>query len=104
MKKKVLVTIAILLFFAVVAFSIVRDEYTDRVNPFLTTEKSYAKVEKGTQYYENVQAYSKDGERVPYKLTFNGFDPQKENVVIIHKGKYVKEIHYLDTLPKDVKE
>lgn len=44
MKKKVLVTIAILLFFAVVAFSIVRNEYTDRVNPFLTTEKSYAKV------------------------------------------------------------
>ncbi|UXR31955.1 YxeA family protein [Staphylococcus simulans] len=51
MKKKVLVTIAILLFFAVVAFSIVRNEFTDRVNPFLTTEKSYAKVEKGTQYY-----------------------------------------------------
>ncbi|WP_412520354.1 YxeA family protein [Staphylococcus simulans] len=104
MNKKSLFIVTVIVFFAIVAVSIVRNEYTDRFNPFMTMEKSYAKVEKGTQRYENVQAYSKDGERLPYKLTFLGFDSKREYVVILHKGKYVKEIHYLDALPNSIKE
>lgn len=98
-KKIVYFIIGSLILAVVVAIAIVRNELTDRVNPFLDMEDAYAQVEKGTQNYENVEAYKKDGERLPYKLDFNGFDPDKEYVIIKHKGKYVKEIHYINKLP-----
>ena len=53
-KKIVYFIIGSLILAVVVAIAIVRNELTDRVNPFLDMEDAYAQVEKGTQNYENV--------------------------------------------------
>lgn len=100
--KKTLLAVIMTVVCVVIIFAFVRNEFVDRFNPFLETEHSYAKVEKGTQYYEKVTAYDKSGKKLSYKLSFNGFDPEQEYVDIIHKGKYVSEIHYIKSLPKDI--
>ncbi|MHD0398161.1 YxeA family protein [Staphylococcus simulans] len=100
MKKKIIFPIIIfIVLLSIVLCLFVRNELTDRFNPLLTMEKSYAKVEKGTQDYKDVQAYNKEGKALTYKLTFKGFDPEQEYVVIEHKGKYVKVMHYIQDLP-----
>lgn len=78
----------------------------DRFNPFLKTEYSYAKVPKGTQQYVNITAYSERGEKLDYKLTFNGFSPSRTYVEIKHKGQYVISITYVEKedIPKEVRQ
>lgn len=98
-KKIILSTIAILILVGLILCLVVRNNLTDRFNPTIKFEKSFAKVEKNTQDYKEVQAYNKDGEPLSYKLNFKGFDPNKEYVVIEHKGKYVKAIHYIKEMP-----
>lgn len=97
--KKTLIAVVITVVCVAILFTFVRNEFIDKFNPFLEMEHSYAKVEKGTQNYENVTVYNKNGEKLSYKLSFNGFDPHQEYVDVLHKGKYVKEIHYIKSLP-----
>ncbi|WP_105992991.1 YxeA family protein [Staphylococcus simulans] len=104
MKKVIILSLSVLIIIGIFAVTTVRNQFTDRFNPFLRMEYSYAQVDKGTQRYENIQAYSKCGEFVPYKLDFLGFDPNKQYVVIVHKGKYVKEMHYVKSLPYQVEQ
>ncbi|RZH99319.1 YxeA family protein [Staphylococcus condimenti] len=82
--EKTLIAVIMTVVCVAIIFIFVRNEFVDRFNPFLETEHAYAKVEKGTQYYENVTAYDKSGEKLSYKLTFNGFDPEREYVDIKH--------------------
>lgn len=98
-KKSFLVIIIIIIVIGLVFCLFVRNEFTDRFNPILKMEKSYAVVDKGTQDYDDIQAYNKEGKPLSYKLDFKGYDPEKEYVVIEHKGKYVKVIHYIQKLP-----
>lgn len=101
--KKTLIGILVSIACLVVVLWFVRNEVTDRFNPFISMEHSYAKVEKGTQMYKDVQAYDNQGRKLVYRLSFNGFDPDKEYVDILHKGKYVKEMHYIKSLPSNSK-
>lgn len=68
----------------------------DRVNPLLTMEMDYAKVPKGTQDYNDITVYDKNGDKLNYKLSFGGYDSERNYVKIEHKGKYVKHIEYID--------
>ncbi|MHA5204849.1 YxeA family protein [Oenococcus oeni] len=72
-----------------------RNPLTDRYNPFLNSEQSYAKVKKGTQKYRNVTAYTEQGRKLSYTLDFCGYDPDEQYVKITHKGKYVKRVIYV---------
>ncbi|MGV3225048.1 YxeA family protein [Staphylococcus hyicus] len=102
MKKMIILTLIIIVVLTVVTS--IRNEYTDRFNPFLREEVSYGKVPKGKQQYENVTAYSKEGEALSYKLNFTGYDETGEFVEIHHKGKYVRFIKYIkDDRPKFLK-
>lgn len=76
----------------------VRNEHTDRFNPLLSKEISYAKVDKETQNYENIVIYDANGDEKNYKLSFKGYDPSQEYVEITHKGKYVESIKYITKL------
>lgn len=70
--------------------------YIDRFNPFIKMETHYAKVPTKTQDYEDITIYDKDGDKLGYTLTFNGFDPSHAYVKVTHKGRYVKSITYID--------
>ena len=103
MSKKLTIIITIVILLVVITF-LTNDNF-DRFNPFLQEEKSYAIVKQNTQQYNDVTVYSKNGEKLNYKLTFGGYDPSKRFVEIIHKGRYVKEIHYIEkqALPKNIR-
>lgn len=103
MSKKLTIVITVIIILAVTTF--LTNDTFDRFNPFLQEEKSYAIVKQHTQQYNDVTAYSKNGEKLNYKLTFGGYDPSKKFVEIIHKGTYVKEIHYIEkqALPKNIR-
>ncbi len=46
------------------------------------------------------------GEKLDYKLTFNGFSPSRTYVEIKHKGQYVISITYVEKedIPKEVRQ
>lgn len=70
----------------------------DRVNPFISETTSYAKVKKGTQSYNNVQAIDpKTGKNLSYKIDYvGGYDPYGSGYISIdHKGQYVRSINYI---------
>lgn len=54
----------------------------------------------------NITAYSERGEKLDYKLTFNGFSPSRTYVEIKHKGQYVISITYVEKedTPKEVRQ
>ncbi|QNQ84339.1 YxeA family protein [Lactobacillus sp. PV037] len=71
--------------------------YIDRINPFVVQTVSYAKVEKGTQRYHNVEIIDPNTKKTrAYKLNnVGGYDPDEQYIKINHKGQYVKEIRYI---------
>lgn len=56
--------------------------------------------------FYNHTSYSERGEKLDYKLTFNGFSPSRTYVEIKHKGQYVISITYVekDDTPKEVRQ
>lgn len=103
---KYIITLLIILISAtLIVFTFVHHPIIDRVNPLLKMEDDYAKVPKDTQYYENISVFNKDGKKLDYKLTFNGFDPDREYVKVMRKGQYVRKITYVKeaNVPKEVK-
>ncbi|TSO27027.1 YxeA family protein [Lactobacillus sp. LL6] len=101
---KIIIGVALLIAAFVIIGSAVfprnRFEYVsmrDRINPLISQTTSYAKVQKGTQSYDNVQAIdSKTGKNLSYRLDHvGGYDPSREYISINHKGQYVKEITYI---------
>ena len=86
---------AIAVFFCFPFF--IHNEIFDRFNLTIPETKSYAKVEKNTQKYFNVQAYdAKTGKKLPYRITrVGGYDPSKQYIKIDHRGQYVKKIQYV---------
>ncbi|KFE42571.1 YxeA family protein [Staphylococcus agnetis] len=102
MKKLIILTVAMIVVLTIVAS--IRNEYTDRFNPFLQEEVSYSKVPKDKQHYQDITAYTKDGKTKDYKLNFTGYDETGEYVKIYHKGKYVRSIEYIkEDRPKFLK-
>lgn len=71
--------------------------YRDRLNPFISETTSYAKVQKGTQSYNNVQAIDpKTSKNLSYKIDHvGGYDPSRGYISIDHKGQYVRSINYI---------
>lgn len=69
----------------------------DRLTPFIPETTSYAKVQKGTQSYNNVQALDpKTGKNLSYKIDHvGGYDPSRSYIAIDHKGQYVRSIDYI---------
>lgn len=66
MSKKLIIVITVIILLAVTTF-LTNDNF-DRFNPFLQEEKSYAIVKQHTQQYNDVTAYSKNGEKILDKL------------------------------------
>ncbi|MDW8569412.1 YxeA family protein [Staphylococcus shinii] len=100
---KIIISVTVMLFLLLLLF-FTNDKF-DRFNPLLPEETSYAIVKLNTQNYDDVIAYSKDGEKLGYKLTFGGYDPNKQFVQIEHKGTYVKNIKYIEKyeLPSNIR-
>lgn len=55
--KTAFVTALVLVVGVICIFSF-HNSFTDRLNPFISQETSYAQVDKGTQRYYNVKAYN----------------------------------------------
>ena len=69
--------------------------FTDRLNPFISQETSYAQVDKGTQRYYNVKAYNPKTKKNLLLKKVGGYDPSGQYISIQHKGQYVKSIKYI---------
>ncbi|MCE5038088.1 YxeA family protein [Staphylococcus auricularis] len=105
MKKLVaIITVGLLILVIIGILTVNKFFVLDYFNPVLKEKVSYAVVDTGTQQYDDVTIYSKDGKKRNYTLTFGGYDPSKKYVEIHHKGQYVKEIFYIDKskMPKNV--
>lgn len=70
---------------------------TDRLNPLISEQISYAQVPVNTQKYYSVQSFNpKTGERLPYKIKYvGGYSPSEKYIAIDHKGQYVRSIEYI---------
>lgn len=79
-----------------VGITTTRHPFTDRFNPLVEETVSYGQVPRHSQDYKRIAIYDESGKRLPYRLNFNGYDPQQEIVKIKHKGKYVILIEYID--------
>ncbi|MGC9651571.1 YxeA family protein [Staphylococcus warneri] len=103
--KYITTLLIVLIAFCMIVFTFVHHPIIDRFNPLLNMEGDYAKVPKNTQYYENITVFDKDGKKLDYKLTFNGFDSEREYAKVTHKGQYVKKMTYVNeaNVPKEVK-
>lgn len=98
--KKILVGVSVLVIVSVVALLSIHNELTDRVNPFISEETSYAKVPLRTRTYRNIEIYSKNGQKLSYTLKFvQGYDTTRKFASIQHKGQYDKRISYVSKPP-----
>lgn len=70
---------------------------TDRLNPLIAEQTSYAAVPKNTQKYYDVQSFNpKTGNMLPYKIKYiGGYSPNEKYISIDHKGQYVRSIEYI---------
>lgn len=87
--------IALVLAMRVVCVLSFHNSYTNRLNPFISQEKSYAQVDKGTQRYYNVKAYNPKTKKNLLLKKVGGYDPSGQYISIQHKGQYVKSIKYI---------
>ena len=55
------------------------NSFTDRLNPFISQEISYAKVNKGTQQYYNVKAYNLKTKKNISLKKVGGYDPSGQS-------------------------
>ncbi|RXT57998.1 YxeA family protein, partial [Lacticaseibacillus chiayiensis] len=74
----------------------IHNQWTDRINPLLPEQTSYAKVPQGTQRYRNVELYTVRREKPTMVLKeMTGYDPKGQYVAVQHKGQYVKRVSYV---------
>lgn len=98
--KKMLVVVGTLIVISVVALLSVHNEWTDRINPFINEETSYARLPLKTQTYQDVKIYSKTGQKLSYTLKHvQGYDATQQYAAIQHKGQYVKHLSYVTKAP-----
>lgn len=75
---------------------LIHNRWTDRVNPFVPEQTSYAKVPQGTQRYRNVKLYAATQTKPTLVLKeMTGYDPDGKYVAVWHKGQYVKRVTYV---------
>ncbi|ARY90321.1 MULTISPECIES: YxeA family protein [Lacticaseibacillus] len=96
-KAKILsVTVAALVMVAVAGILLIHNRWTDRVNPFVPEQTSYAKVPQGKQRYRNVELYTATQTKPTLVLKeMTGYDPDGKYVTVRHKGQYVKRVTYV---------
>lgn len=71
-------------------------DLTDRHNPFVGQEVSYAQVPKAANSYKNVAVYNAQNKTRSYKIKeIKSYDPNGRYIEIHHKGQYVESIKYL---------
>ena len=87
--KTAFVTALVLVVGVICIFSF-HNSFTDRLNPFISQETSYAQVDKGTQRYYNVKAYNPKTKKNLLLKKVGGYDPSGQYISIQHKGQYVK--------------
>jgi uncharacterized protein (TIGR01655 family) len=92
--KKMLIGVVVIVALLTIVLSF-HNPYTDRVNPFISQETSYAQVDKGTQRYYNVKAYNPKTKKNLLLKKVGGYDPSGQYISIQHKGQYVKSIKYI---------
>ena len=92
--KTAFVTALVLVVGVICIFSF-HNSFTDRLNPFISQEISYAKVNKGTQQYFNVKAYKLKTKKIISLKKVGGYDPSGQYITIQLKGQYVKSIKYI---------
>ena len=92
--KTAFVTALVLVVGVICIFSF-HNSFTDRLNPFISQETSYAQVDKGTQRYYNVKAYNPKTKKNLLLKKVGGYDPSGQYISIQHKGQYVKSIKYI---------
>lgn len=86
-----------LLMIALILLLTIHNQYTDRINPFVKYETSYAKVSRKLQSYNNVTIYNSNGKKENYKLNHvGGYDPDGHYALIKHKGQYVNYMEYIN--------
>ncbi|WP_424321095.1 YxeA family protein [Lacticaseibacillus chiayiensis] len=74
----------------------IHNQLTDRINPFLSEQISYAKVPQGSQRYRNIELYTAGQEKPTMMLKeMTGYDPEGQYVTVQHKGQYVKRVTYV---------
>lgn len=96
--------IALVLAMGVVCVLSFHNSVTDRVNPFISQETSYAQVPKGMQQYKNVTAYTPKTNKNMSLQKVGGYDPSGQYISIQHKGQYVKSIKYISKKQFEAKE
>lgn len=101
--KTAFVTALVLVVGVICIFSF-HNSFTDRLNPFISQEISYAKVNKGTQQYYNVKAYNLKTKKNISLKKVGGYDPAGQYISIQHKGQYVKSIKYISKKQFETKE
>ncbi len=87
--------ISLLIVLSVAGILSFHNSITDRVNPFIVRQTSYAQVSKGAQQYRNVNAYSPKTKQKVLLKKVGGYDPSGQYISIQHKGQYVKSIKYI---------
>ena len=92
--KTAFVTALVLVVGVICIFSF-HNSFTDRLNPFISQETSYAQVDKGTQRYYNVKAYNPKTKKNLLLKKVGGYDSSGQYIPIQHKGQYVKSIKYI---------
>lgn len=94
--KKMLIVLVGILIILVVFLSFTHNSNTDRINPMIKEETSYAEVPLNTNEYRNVEAFDSNGNHLKYKINeIGGYDSTKKYISFVHKGQYVKSISYI---------
>lgn len=95
--KNIFIGVLVIIVVGIGCVLLIHNSWTDRVNPFIPETTSYAKVQKGTQSYNNVQAIDpKTSKNLSYKIDHvGGYDPSRGYISIDHKGQYVRSINYI---------
>lgn len=87
--------VSLVIVLSVVGIFSFHNSITDRINPLISSEVSYAQVPKGAQRYENVRAYSPKTKKCISLKNVGGYDSSGQYISIQHKGQYVKSIRYI---------
>ena len=96
-KTKLISLIVGVLMLVLLAALAIHTPITDRINPLVHEQVSYAKVVKGQNKYQNVKIYDSQTKKpLPYTIKeVTGYDPTGEYMMIKHRGQYVESIKYL---------
>lgn len=94
-KSKIISIISVVIAVIIICLLTIHTSFTDRINPFISQEISYAQIPKGTQKYKNIEAYNPETKKNISLKKVDGYDPSGQYIAIQHKGQYVKSIKYI---------